>query len=485
MVEYAWSPQPGPQHALIDCPLPEVFFGGARGGGKTDGVIGKFAVRASHFGADYNAVFFRQEMPSSDDALERAQAIYGKMGAKFIQAPQPIFRFPNGARIRFRPLRALVDADKYQGQNVCDAAVEEAGLYASPAPIDRLHGILRSAAGIPTQLTLTGNPGGAGQLWLKHRYVDPAPNGMKVLERVLPNGAIHKFAFIPSKLQDNKALMEADPNYINRLYLVGSAELVKAWLTGDWSALEGAYFDGWSTDMVIPPMPLPDHWTRIVSFDWGSARPFSVGWWAVASEDFTGYGHTIPKGAMVRYREWYGCQKDERGESIPNVGLKMTAEDVAEGIRDRTLEQVRLWVADPSIFAEDGGPSLAERMKLPFVKADNRRVGTQGHLGGWDMMRQRMKGDGVPMIYTFDTCLDSCRTIPVLQHDQTRPEDVDTDGEDHCADEWRYACMARPWVSKRPETPEEKVERIQKEIRREPTLDELLQEHDRARSERF
>ena len=63
-------------------------------------------------------------------------------------------------------------------------------------------------------------------------------------------------------------------------------------------------------------------------------------------------------------------------------------------------------------------------------------------------MRQRMVGeDGRPMIYCFSTCTHSIRTIPVIQHDQNKPEDVDTDAEDHAADEWRYACMSRPWIS--------------------------------------
>jgi hypothetical protein len=50
------------------------------------------------------------------------------------------------------------------------------------------------------------------------------------------------------------------------------------------------------------------------------------------------------------------------------------------------------------------------------------------------------------MIVTFATCTDSIRTIPILQHDPDRPEDVMTDSEDHAGDEWRYACMSRPWV---------------------------------------
>ena len=119
--------------------------------------------------------------------------------------------------------------------------------------------------------------------------------------------------------------------------------------------------------------------------------------------------------------------------------------------RARTTTEINDWIADPAIFAEDGGPSIAERMNLPFRKADNKRVSGRGTLGGWDMMRARMKGeDGSPMLYVFETCHDSIRTIPALQHDDNRPEDLDTDGEDHAADEWRYMCMSRPWASKLP-----------------------------------
>jgi hypothetical protein len=84
---------------------------------------------------------------------------------------------------------------------------------------------------------------------------------------------------------------------------------------------------------------------------------------------------------------------------------------------------------------------------VQFKRADNRRVGKRGAFGGWDEMRNRMLGhDDGPLIFCFSTCTDSIRTIPVLQHDQRKPEDLDTTAEDHAADEWRYACMSRPWT---------------------------------------
>jgi hypothetical protein len=451
----AWSPQPGPQKALIDCPLPEVFFGGARGGGKTDGVLGKYGIKAGKYGQYFNALFCRRELPMLDDAIERSKDIYGPIRAQFNEQKKE-WRFPGGGRLRFRPLERVQDADKYQGQNVSDACIEEAGLYPDSKPIDRLQGVLRSAHGVPTQLILTGNPGGAGQSWIKQRYINPDPRGLKVQRRHLRNGGVHKYVFIPSRIGDNRLLLANDPNYINRLHLVGSDQLVQAWLDGDWNAIEGAFFDYWSKRNIIDPIPIPKEWTRFRSGDWGFAKPFSIGWWAVVSDDMlVRPGLTLPRGCMVRYREWYGCKDDQ-----PNVGIRLTAEEVGAGIKARQKEaeeDIPNGVMDPSAFAEDGGPSIAERMGGAgawFSRADNKRVAASGALGGWDVMRHRIKGESEerPMVVCFSTCKDSIRTIPSLQHDPDRPEDLDTEAEDHAADEWRYACMSRPWVPPLPDT---------------------------------
>jgi hypothetical protein len=458
-----WRPQAGPQKALIDCPLPEVFYGGARGGGKTDGVLGKYALKAKRYGKHFNAVFFRRELPMLDDAIERSAEIYGPLGAKWLDHKKT-WRFPWGGRLRFRPLERAEDADKYQGQNVTDATIEEAGQYAESKPIDRINGVLRSAHGVPTQLLLTGNPGGPGQGWIKARYIDPAPLGMKVLTRTLPNGKAHKFVYIPSRVENNRILLQSDPDYINRLYLVGSQELVNAWLKGDWDAIEGAFFPEFTTaSHVVAPITLPAHWTRFRAMDWGSAKPFSVGWYAVSDGELAQF----PRGALIKYREWYGMK-----EGHPNVGLKLTAEEVGLGIKllergqsfnaqkpskewpkldmNKKPENVPTGVLDPAAFAEDGGPSIASRLGVFFNRADNKRVAQSGALGGWDQLRARLKGDGKPMLYFFASCTNTIRTLPALQHDSSRAEDVDTESEDHAADETRYACMSRPYVTRKP-----------------------------------
>lgn len=447
-------------------------------------MLGKYAIKEAIYGQHFNAVFFRKELPMLDDAIERSHQIYGPLGGEWNEQKKT-WRMPNGGRLRFRPLERIQDAEKYQGQNVSDACVEEAGNYADPKPIDRLNGVLRSVHGVPTQLLLTGNPGGPGQHWIKERYINPAPLGMRILSRKLPNDAEHRYVFIPSRLENNRMLMVNDPGYVNRLYLVGSQQLVKAWLNGDWNAVEGAFFDCWTSRIVLDPFEIPEHWARFRSLDWGSASPFSVGWWAISSEDTEVGEQLIPRGSLIRYREWYGV-KQENGQIIPNTGLKLTAEEVGEGIANRSLDdpQAHYSVADPSAFSMAGGPSIMERLmkaersilgdKFKYWRqADNRRVGSKGFIGGWDQMRQRIKGtDGLPMIYCFHTCTNSIRTIPVLQHDQNRPEDLDTDSEDHAADDWRYACMSRPM-------PKDKIVRVVRPILAQPTLDEMLERHDR------
>ena len=466
-----WRPQPGPQTALVRCPAEEIFFGGSRGGGKTDGVLGKWLVKEARYGAAFNAMMFRRTTVSSIDAIDRSKQFYGLLGGKFYESKPgaPLtWRMPNGGRVGFAYLDSVDDAQEYQGRNLTDAWIEEAGQYPDPAPIWRLYGTLRSAEGIPVQMILTANPGGPGQKWIRDRYeLVPFPHGPMILRKPIGKG-VHEVAVIPSRLTDNLLLMQRDPGYVQRLHLVGKEALVRAWLEGDWNAIEGAFFDEWAEGKhVVAPFTVPDDWLRYCAMDWGSARPFSVGWWAVCGDDFaariasTRRKIVIPRGALVRYREWYGCV-----EGQTNVGLKLSAEAVGRGIRAREKgENIRFRVLDPSAFREDGGPSIAEMMRRvdgwkgpSFSRADNTRTAKYGALSGWAAIRARLVGrDDQPMLYVFSTCPAFLQTVPLLQHDQHNIEDLDTEGEDHVADELRYACLARPWI---PAPPDRKVIRL-------------------------
>lgn len=479
-VQIVWEAQER-QAAFIACPCFEVFFGGARGGGKTDAVLGDFISHADLYGENAIGLMVRRERTQLVETIERSKSIYSLLGWKFHEQ-EKMWRAPNGARLRFAYLERDSDADAYQGHSYSRVYVEEIGTFPSDKPILKLMATLRSGAGVPCGFRATGNPGGPGHHWVKARYIDSAPQGWKVTTQTFKNPWTQETVtrdrvFIPSKVQDNKFL---GSDYIANLQMTGSANLVRAWLEGDWSVIEGAFFPEWSNEKhVISPFVIPSHWLRFRSMDWGSASPFSVGWWAVASDDFAieravsenaigsrldisaldgqlGASRILPRGSLIRYREWYGA-------SSPNVGLKMPAEEVGLRIKEKEREDgsITYGVLDPAAFASDGGPSIAERLArgsgIRFRPADNKRVSQRGAMGGWDQLRSRLIGSGAPSIYFFSTCTEAIRTLPALQHDHDKPEDVDTDSEDHAPDEIRYACMSRPFVRQAEPAPNNKI----------------------------
>lgn len=455
--ELAWAPQAGPQAAFVQCPLEDVVYGGARGGGKTDAALGEWAIHAERYGENAKGLVVRRTRKALESTIARAKQIYRGMAQW--QESKSRFVWRTGAVLVMNYLERDDDADQYQGHDYTRVYVEELTQFADPKPIDKLRATLRSAKSVPTGFRATCNPGGAGHTWVKERYIDHGP--WKITRHTFECPFTHKKietrrVFIPAKLSDNPALLESDPTYVAQLYQSGSPQLVRAWLEGDWDVIEGAFFPEWKASQhVIQPFAIPQHWARIRGFDWGSAAPFSVGWWAVASESVNRPEGLIPRGALIQYREWYGS-------SAPNVGLKLTAEAVADGIKERQApgEKIDLSVADPAIFAENGGPSIAERMGargIYWVPGDNKRVAQVGAIGGWDQVRGRLVGiDGRPMLYSFSTCAALNRTLPALQHDSLRPEDVDTDGEDHAPDMCRYVCMSRPWTAPTTQKPKKR-----------------------------
>lgn len=433
-------------------------------------MLGEWISHQDQYGEHSNGIMFRRERTQLVDTIERSRQLFGPLGAKFHEQ-EKLWRFPNGSRFQFAYLDRDSDADGYQGRSHTRVYIEEIGTFPSPSPIFKLMATLRSGHGIPCGFRATGNPGGPGHQWVRARYIDPAPLGWKTISESYTNPWTKEVVkrdriYIPSKLQDNRFL---GSEYVANLQMVGNAQLVRAWLEGDWSVIEGAFFPEFSeAKHVISPFSIPSTWLRFRSGDWGSARPFSIGWWSVVGDDFVlgpigGLSRTLPRGSLVRYREWYGA-------SAPNVGLKLPAEEVADGIIARETDEpqgidgeraISFGVLDPAAFSSDGGPSIAERMAtrgIFFRRADNARVSSRGALGGWDQLRARLQGDGErPMVYFTSNCRDSIRTLPALQHDRNKPEDVDTESEDHAPDEIRYACMSRPYIKAIPTRPETRM----------------------------
>lgn len=444
-----WRAQPGPQlEAIQNDLIDELLYGGAVFGGKSDYLLGDFAQDVpGPYGQYWHGILFRKNYPQLEDLISRSKEIYPQWFPGVSWSNQTkTWTWPNGASLKMRFMEATDDWMQYWGHAYTWIGWDELALWASDIPYTRMKARLRSAsASIPNmRIRASANPGGPGHQWVRaHFKIDEYPMGGHVFWA--EDGSQMRRLFVKARLRDNKIGIANDPGYEARLEGAGSKQFIKAIKEGDWSVIEGAYFPEFSPDKhVIAPFAIPEWWARVRSMDWGSARPFCVHWAAV-SDGTLG----IPRGAIVVYREWYGWN------GKPNEGCKMTAVDVGLGIKAREVgEKVSDEVLDPAAFAQDGGPSIAERLDNNWRRADNARVSRNGAMGGWDQVRSRLIGeDGRPSLYFFATCTHIIRTLPALQHDSLKPEDVDTESEDHAADSLRYLCMSRPVTRDHPGEP--------------------------------
>lgn len=452
-----WEPQAGPQTALLSCPVFEVLFGGARGGGKTDGMLGDWASHADMYGQDAIGLMVRRTQVELSETIERSRQLYTPLGWTYAEQKKQ-WTAPNGARLKFAYLENDKDADSYQGHSYTRVYVEEMGNFPREAPVLKLMATLRSAKGVPTGFRATANPGGVGHQWVKARYISHAPKGWTITKHNYKNPfngetVTRDRIYIPSRLSDNQLLMQNDPHYVANLQMQGNPELVKAWLDGNWDIVAGTAFENLNRDThIIRSFSIPEHWTKFTSLDWGTAKPYSVGWYAVCGEDVVLKAkdkwpeRLIGKGSIIRYRELYGWN----GKA--NEGLRDESWEVAQKIHDMEDEKIHYRIADSAMWAEHDGPSAAENMQKMFRELENScpamEKSRKDRVANYLECRNRLSAeDGEEGFYTFENNIHFWRTVPDLQLDQRDPEKGwDTAQEDHCADEWAYGIVSRPVV---------------------------------------
>lgn len=467
----AWTPQLGPQaHAIAATLFPELLFGGAKYGGKSDYLLGDFLQDVPTYRENWHGILYRQEGPQLEELIRRSHMIYPRVGARWGEQKKT-WHFPEGSTLKMRQIETVRDIGKYWGHSYTWIGFDELGNWATDEVYRQcgLANLRWGAADVPTKrIRGSANPGGPGHQWVKDYFIDPDQGGYKP---IYDEDTKQWRVFIPSKITDNRLGLVHDPGYADRLKGMGSPELVRAWLLGDWNIVAGAYFSEFGAQHVLQPFTIPPHWTRFMAMDPGSGDPFSIGWYAVSDGTYTyGDGESefrIPRGALVKYREWYGAD-------IKRKGIKLHIEAIGEGIKEREREQVLYRVSGVDLFDHRNGPSRSERLinqGLIFRRADVTRE------AGWDELRRRLVGkDGKPLLYFFSTCAHTIRTLPTLQHDPHNLEDV-AEGEDHAADETRYACMSRPLITDTPPKPQPiKIKR--------PTLKELFEHRDSMRGRR-
>ena len=441
-----WKPQPK-QVAFMQRPEFECLYGGAAGGGKSDALVVE-ALRQVHI-PHYKGLILRKTYPQLTELIDKSLLIYPRAipGAKY-NSTTHTWNFPSGAKIIFGSMNHKQDRINYQGKAFDFIGFDELTHFDYDEYTYLYSRCRPNGPGTRCYIRATTNPGGKGHNWVKDRFITAAPPMTPIVQDVeVEDNQGRKMTikrdriFVPATVFDNKELLSNDPGYIASLGMLPEAEK-RALLMGDWNSFSGQTFNEWRNDPehyddrlwthVVNLFEIPDSWPIYRGMDWGYARPFSVGWYAVA-----------PGGCLYRFRELYGCT----GE--PNVGVKWTPEKVAAEIAEIEADDPNIrgkyvyGVADSAIFATDSGTPIVEAFESAGVFFER---GSKQRIDGKMQCHYRlaMNEEGHPMFYVFNTCRHFIRCIPSLVYSETNVEDVDTDQEDHNYDEWRYVCMSRP-----------------------------------------
>ena len=406
-------------------------YGGARGGGKSWAARRKALLLCLRY-EGMQILFLRRKFTDLKENHLLPMQSEVKSTARF-DSQSKAFIFPNDSRLKFGYCDNEGDVLQYQGQAYDVIFMEEATqftefMYQTLTECNRSSGMMKEK--FSPRMYFTCNPGGVGHAWVKRLFIEKNYRNKEKRDN---------YKFIRSTVYENDFLMENNPEYVEALENLPEQRR-KAMLDGDWDIFEGQFFTEWRDDIdhyddrcfthVIPPFVIPEHWPRYRGFDFGYAKPFSCSWYAID-----------PDGVMYKYRELYGCT----GE--PDTGVRWEPERIAKEIRDieNKFEKGRYirGIADPAIWNKEMGESVADimtRYRIYFERGDNDR------LNGWMQIHNRLAFDeiGKSMFYVFTTCVNHIRTIPTLIHDNVKVEDIESSGEDHIADEWRYVCMSRP-----------------------------------------
>lgn len=438
-------------------PATEILYGGAAGGGKSH-LMRVAAMCWATAVPGLQVYLFRRTHPDLMKNHMEGPSGFPVLLAKWTQTglckinySQNFIEFRNGSKIFLCHCQHEKDVFKYQGAEIHVLMMDELTHF-SETQYRFLRGRVRLGglqvpepyAGRFPRVLCGANPGGVGHNWVKLSWIDFAPP-MEIRRADRIEGGMLR-QYIPAKLEDNPTLLVNDPDYEHRLEGLGNPELVRAMRDGDWDIVAGGMFDDlWMrSNHVIPAFEIPTSWRVDRSFDWGSSKPFSVLWWAQSDGTASKGERAYPPGTLFLVNEWYGWN------GRPNVGLKMTAREIADGIREREREmpfQVKPGPADSSIFDAENGVCIADDMRKLGVEWTAADKSPGSRKNGWERMRQYLKASlafpmEAPGLFVFEHCLQFIRTVPTLPRDEKKPDDVDTDAEDHAGDAARYRIMA-------------------------------------------
>jgi hypothetical protein len=457
-----WAPQDGGQVRAITCPVWEMLVHGNRGGGKTDWLLMDFAQGIGKgYGADYRGLLLREATTELGDVIAKANKWFPRMfpGAKYNESTKR-WKFPDGETLWFNYARVMADYDQYHGHEYPWIGWEELTNHAIPDIYLKLMSCNRcSNERVPKKYRGTCNPSGPGHAWVKERFIDSVLEG-RVLREEMDLSYTDKYGVdhvekqiitrthIFVDLMDNKKLLDADPLYRAKMKQMtqDNEMLEKAWIRGSWDLIIGGFFtDVWRPKThIIKPFQIPKSWTCVRSFDWGSSKPWCVTFFVEANgeqpQDMSIDFPYIPKGTVIVINEIYGWTgKVNDGDRADSSEIVRRIKEVEETIKIEYGLTVEPGPADTSIYDVKDGTSIGMTMaKYPlncfWLRAHK---GSGSRVAGWSLMRG-MLGAAIrrdtesPHLYFFAQAYHHIRTLPLMQRDIKKPEDIDSSLEDHC-----------------------------------------------------
>lgn len=436
------------QELFLQADKKYVAYGGARGGGKSFAVRYKAILLAAKYAGIKILIIRRTLSELRENHTIALRMIFAKWPA-FIRPKynddEKAFMFTNGSRIRLGYCDSESDVLQYQGQEYDVIFLDEA-TQLTEYQFSWLDSCLRGVNDFPKRMYLTCNPGGVGHAWVRRLFIDK-----EYRQNEIPDD----YGFIEAKVWDNEPLFESDKGYQNALrryihennlkepdeaavwYAKNNADYVirlknmpyhlrEAWLNGRWDVFAGQYFGEFDREVhTCEPFVIPKHWRKSLAIDYGLDM-LAVVWVAVDEH-----------GNAWVYREL----------NEPNLAISLAADAIKRNSTDEEgrTENLEAHIAPPDLWnrQKDTGVPMAETFAvcgIPLIKSGNDRI------HGWLNLKEWLKPlNGKSRLVIFRTCQTLIKNIPLLQHDENKPNDVSTQPHDitHAPDALRYWCSRR------------------------------------------
>lgn len=285
--------------------IKEALYGGAVHSGKSDILLLYPFLRGWHKLKGFKAIFFRRTFKQlENEVIPRTisgDINFRQFGGTYNKNSH-VWEFPEwGTYFFFAHCENERDVYNYDTMQPNYAAFDELTSFLQSQylyiTLERVRAKLGS--GLPQVVRSGTNPGNIGHNWVRERFIDPCPEGSKIIK----GRTGIKRIFIPANVYDNP---HTDPVYIQSLEAIPSEAERKAKLYGDWNSFEGSVFSEFrdikyadepaNALHVVEPFDIPDWWPKITVMDWGYAPPAMT---------YVGYGAISPARRLYFYREQY------------------------------------------------------------------------------------------------------------------------------------------------------------------------------------